>query len=107
MIKNVYSLPEEVLDVHRVQDETMQLPWVFPDKHILGERLQFEVVRNQLTRSIPRITSCVAEEIDFGFSRSWGHDPDWKPVRVWTSTLRIIAGAANGVFCGKPLCKLH
>lgn len=48
-IKVMYGLPEAVLNVHRVQDETMQLPWVFPDPHLRAERLQFNVIRNQLT----------------------------------------------------------
>ncbi|KAF1852233.1 cytochrome P450 [Cucurbitaria berberidis CBS 394.84] len=104
-IKAVYGLPEDVLGVHRVQDETMQLHWVFPDAHLLAERLQFNVIRNQLTQNIPKIIPRVAAEIDFGFSRSWGNDTGWKEVRVWTSTLRIVAGAANGVFCGPPLCR--
>lgn len=104
-IRAVYSLHESMLNVHRVQDETMQMPWVFPDRYLLDERLQFNVVRHQLTQNIPNFTTSVAAEIEFGFARSWGHDTEWRCTKVWGSALRIVAGAANGVFCGQPLCK--
>jgi hypothetical protein len=103
-IQSIYGLPEHMLDVHRVQDETMQMQWVFPDPHLLAERLQFNVVRNQLTRNIPKLIPRVAAEINWGFNRSWGQDAKWKSVTVWTSALHIVAGAANGAFCGPPLC---
>ncbi|KAL5409433.1 hypothetical protein PMIN03_005991 [Paraphaeosphaeria minitans] len=105
LIKAVYGLPERLVDVHGVQDQLMQLRWTFPDAYIRGERLQFNVVRNQLTQNIPRLTRGVAAEIRFGFLRSWGESTGWKEVRVWTSALRIVAGAANGAFCGPPLCR--
>lgn len=104
LIKPIYSLPEHVLNVHGVQDETMQVHWVFPDEYLRLERFQFNVVRNQLTQNIPALTGKVAQEIRWGFERAWGMDSEWKEVRVWPSALRIVAGAANGVFCGAPLC---
>ncbi|OAL53555.1 cytochrome P450 [Pyrenochaeta sp. DS3sAY3a] len=104
LIKPIYSLPEHILNVHGVQDETMQVHWVFPDKYLRRERFQFNVVRNQLTQNIPALTGTVAQEIRWGFERAWGMDREWKEVRVWPNALRIVAGAANGVFCGAPLC---
>ncbi|OTA76494.1 hypothetical protein M434DRAFT_38838 [Hypoxylon sp. CO27-5] len=104
-IKKIYSLPEHILEVHNVQDESMQMHWTFPDHHLHAERIHIDVVRNQLTQNIPNITSRVAAEIQFGFDRSWGQEMMWKEVKVWDSALRIIAGAANGAFCGPPLCR--
>ena len=77
---------------------------LFAHDHLLVERLQFNVIRNKLTPRIPVMTPRVAAEIKFGFSRSWVDDTEWKEVRVWTSALHIVAGAANGAFCGPPLC---
>lgn len=104
-IKKVYGLPESVLDCHKTQLESMQMRWTFPDMHLHKELLHINVVRNQLTQNIPRLTSLVAGEIIFGFDRSWGSDMEWKEVGAWNTALRIIAGAANGAFCGQPLCE--
>ncbi|KAM4066397.1 cytochrome p450 [Hirsutella rhossiliensis] len=104
-IKKVYGLSESVLDVKQVQHENMQLRWTFPDPHLHAEQLHITVVRNQLTQNIPILAPRVAAEIEFGFERSWGYDGEWNEVRTWSSALRIIAGAANGAFCGLPLCR--
>lgn len=104
-IKTIYSLPENILDVHNVQNETMQMHYTFPDRLLSEERLHIQVVRNQLTRNIPKLVSVVAEEIGWGFAHGWGTGHEWKEVKVWDSALRIVAGAGNGVFCGRPLCR--
>lgn len=103
-IKKIYNLPEDVLDAHNVQNETMQMHYTFPDRLLNEEPLHNNVIRNQLTRNIPKLTPVVAGEIEFGFERAWGTDQKWKEIRGWSSALRIMAGAANGAFCGQPLC---
>ncbi|KAI9155656.1 Cytochrome P450 monooxygenase gloP [Paramyrothecium foliicola] len=104
-IKQVYGLPESILDVHNVQNESMQMHYTFPDPLLHQDPLHINVVRNQLTRNIPNLTKKVAEEINFGFDRVWGKDSKWRDMHVWNSSLGIMAGAANGAFCGQPLCR--
>ncbi|KAI0502860.1 ent-kaurene oxidase [Xylaria bambusicola] len=104
-IAKVYSLPETILDVDDTQDQTLQIKWTVWDKVVSKERLHVHVVRNQLNRNLTNITEAIADEIDFGFNRMWGTDPDWRGVKIWDTCLRIVAGAANGAFCGQPLCR--
>jgi hypothetical protein len=104
-IKTIYSLSETVLDVHNVQNETMQMHYTFPDPLVHEDPLHIRVIRNQLTRNIPKLVPTVAEEISWGFRRGWGIDHEWKEVKVWDSALRVVAGAGNGAFCGRPLCR--
>ncbi|KAI0809679.1 ent-kaurene oxidase [Xylaria sp. FL0064] len=104
-IRKVYSLPEDILDVDETQDQTLQIKWTVWDDVVAKERLHVYVVRNQLNRNLKNITEAIADEINFGFSRMWGMDPDWKDVKIWDTCLRIVAGAANGAFCGQPLCR--
>jgi hypothetical protein len=50
----------------------------------------------------------IAEELSWGFERFWGTDTtEWKPIQIWDSALKLIAGAANGAFCGAPLCMFN
>ncbi|KAI0404297.1 ent-kaurene oxidase [Xylaria palmicola] len=104
-IRNVYSLPEDILDVEETQNQLLQVRWTMRDKIIAQERLHANVVRNQLTRNIKNITETVADEIDSGFGRTWGTAPTWREVKIWDTCLRIVAGATNGAFCGQPLCR--
>ncbi|RYP13800.1 hypothetical protein DL767_010579 [Monosporascus sp. MG133] len=104
-IKKVYSLTDSVLDVHDTQDENLQLKWTVWDKDVIQERLHVNVIHNQLNRNLVHVSGDIYHEIEFGFERMWGTGPEWKEVKVWDTALRIIAGAANGVFCGKPLCR--
>ncbi|KAK6212820.1 hypothetical protein LQW54_004909 [Pestalotiopsis sp. IQ-011] len=104
-IRKVYSLPEDVLDVDDTQDQTLQVPWTVWDRMVTKQRLHLNVVRHQLNRNLTQITEVIAAEIAFGFSRVWGDSSDWVDVKIWDTCLRIIAGAANGAFCGQPLCR--
>ncbi|KAI1822654.1 ent-kaurene oxidase [Xylaria intraflava] len=104
-IKKVYSLPEDILDVDNTQDQTLQTKWTVWDDVVAKERLHVHVVRNQLNRNLTNITEAIADEISWGFSRMWGMERDWTDVKIWDTCLRIVAGAANGAFCGQPLCR--
>lgn len=104
-LKEVYGLPEEILDVHNTQNEAILIRWTVPDEFIHSNPLHIDILRNQLTQNIPRLTTRVAGEIQHGFEREWGHSSDWKEVSVWTLTIRIISNAANGAFLGQPLCE--
>jgi hypothetical protein len=104
-IKKVYALTDTVLDVHDTQNENLQMKWTVWDKHVIEERLQVNVIHNQLNKNLAHVTTNIYEEIEFGFKRMWGTSNEWTDVHVWDTSLRIIAGAANGVFCGKPLCE--
>lgn len=103
-IKSVYALTDSILDVHKTQDENLQMKWTVWDKDVVEERLQVNVIHNQLNRNLVHVAETIYEEIEFGFNRMWGISSDWEEVKVWDTALRIIAGAANGVFCGRPLC---
>ncbi|RYP11198.1 hypothetical protein DL765_007851 [Monosporascus sp. GIB2] len=104
-IRQVYSIAEDILDVDDTQDQTLQIRWTVWDKAVLKERLHVNVIRNQLNRNLTRVTEAIADDINFGFGRMWGTGTEWRDVKVWDTCLRIIAGAANGAFCGKPLCR--
>lgn len=104
-IRQVYSLPHHVLDVYETGNRTIQVKWTIWDKEVYENSFQMNIIRNQLTRNLDVLTPVVAQELVLGFEKHWGTSAtQWKEVSVWASCLKIIAGAANSVFCGPPLC---
>ncbi|KAI1120267.1 ent-kaurene oxidase [Nemania abortiva] len=105
-IKNLYDLPESVLDIHATQNVTIQTRWTIKDQEVADNDFQISVVRHQITRNLATLTPVIATELKLGFERWWGLDTThWKEVKIWDSCLKLIAGASNGAFCGQPLCR--
>lgn len=103
-VKKVYDLPESILDAHTTQNETIQTDWTIWDKEVADNNFQVNVIRHQMTRNLKLLTAPISIEIEEALERWWGSAEEWKEVPVWDSCLKIIAGAANGAFCGAPLC---
>jgi hypothetical protein len=107
-IRHLYSLPYDLLDVHDTGNRTIQVKWTIWDKEVYENSFQMNIIRNQLTRNLDIITPTIAHELSLGFTKWWGTSTtEWTEINVWSSCLKIIAGAANSVFCGPPLCKYN
>lgn len=105
--KDIYSLPESILDVSKTADESIQAAWTVWDDLITDVPLHMHVVRNQITKNLGLLTPVIARELEEGFEREWGTSTtEWRSVHPWTTTLRVTAGAANAAFCGPPLCTI-
>ncbi|RYP70055.1 hypothetical protein DL769_005101 [Monosporascus sp. CRB-8-3] len=105
-LKQVYSLPLSSLEVYVTQHETIQSRYTISDQRIIKNTLQISVIRNQMTRNLEHLTPLIATELAEGFKQWWGNDDkEWRELRIWDSCLKLIAGAANGAFCGPPLCR--
>ncbi|CAG8958654.1 hypothetical protein HYFRA_00011495 [Hymenoscyphus fraxineus] len=101
----LWGSPESVLDMRVTAETTIQFKYTCPDEQVRETRLEIGVIRKQLTRNLSNITPRVADELERGFSRSWGLDNEWKTVNVWSSARKIIMGAANAAFAGDMLCR--
>ncbi|KAF4633233.1 hypothetical protein G7Y89_g4886 [Cudoniella acicularis] len=105
-IKKLYDLPEDVLDIHAVQNVTIQTRWTIKDQEVADNDFQINVVRNQITRNLGTLTPVIARELVLGFEQWWGVNTEqWREVKIWDSCLKLVAGASNGAFCGTPLCR--
>ncbi|KAH6664561.1 cytochrome P450 [Halenospora varia] len=104
-LKKVYGLPESILDVYWTQNDTIQTKYTIGDQDIIKNGFQMSVIRNQITRNLAHLTPVIATELKEGFNRYWGDTTEWKELRIWDSCLKLIVGAANGAFCGTPLCR--
>lgn len=105
-LKKIYNLPTSVLDVYETQHETIQSKYTISDHDVWRNSYQIDVIRHQMTRNLKTLTPPIATELALGFERQWGSDTErWKEFRIWDSSLKLIAGASNGAFCGAPLCQ--
>jgi hypothetical protein len=106
LVKPIYSLSEQVLDVLVTANESIQTKWTVWDTEVDGKPFHMDVIRNQITRNLGLLTGPIAAEIDFALKREWGTSTtEWKLIDPWPSALRIVAGAANAAFCGPLLCR--
>jgi hypothetical protein len=104
-IRQTYSLPYHLLDVHETGNRTIQVKWTIWHQEVYENPFHMNVIRNQLTRNLDIITPTIAHELSLGFDKWWGRSTnEWKDIKVWPLCLKIIAGAANSVFCGPPFC---
>ncbi|KAI1959867.1 hypothetical protein LOZ58_004232 [Ophidiomyces ophidiicola] len=104
-VKNMYTLPESVLDIRATQQETNQTRWVAWDKEPAEDKFVFDVVRLQVTRNMKLLTPRIATEIEMGFEQWWGLETEWKEVKLWDTCWMIVTGAVNSALCGAPLCR--
>ncbi|KAH8593609.1 cytochrome P450 [Bisporella sp. PMI_857] len=104
-LKEIYNLPDSVLDVYWTEMDTIQTKYTVGDQDIIRNPFHLNVVRAQIPRNIKHLTPIIAEELEWGFKRWWGNITEWNELRIWDSSLKMIAGAANSAFCGQPLCR--
>lgn len=95
---------DDRVDHRTVTSETIGAKWtlgkLFPDeKH-------FDVVRRQLTRRLPLLTSDVYRELVIAMKEQWPAKAEqWTTVKTYPTCMKIVSRAANRVFSGKELCR--
>ncbi|KAI0435912.1 cytochrome P450 [Xylaria telfairii] len=104
-IKRLYHVPENRVDMRKTANDSLQAHYTIRDQYIVENILHFDVIRNQITRNLEALTAPIATELAYGFEKVWGLEPDWKTIKLWPSCLNLIGRAANGAFCGAPLCR--
>jgi len=65
----------------------------------------FDVVRRQLTRKLPLLTTDVYNELVLSMQRNWPVGKEWQTVNTYPTCMKIVSQAANRVFSGKVLCR--
>ncbi|KAK7911789.1 ent-kaurene oxidase [Apiospora marii] len=103
-VKAIYRLPDTVLDAMTTANMTIQNEWTVWDEKIThsGGHVMVKLISNRITRNLSFLTPIIAREIENGFAREWGSSKtEWKDISLWTSSLNLIAGAANGAFFGE------
>lgn len=104
-LRNVYGKPESQIDACGAQNELVQSAYTVTDKEVYLNDFQVDVVRKQLTKNLPVLSECIAEELAVAFQQHWGNSTEWHTVPAWGSMIKVISQTANRVIVGAPLCK--
>lgn len=105
LLRKVYGASDCIIDLHNTGNQTIQTKWTIGDSQIYDEKFHMNVIRNQLTRNLDKLTPLLAHELERAFKNYWGKSDDWQEVYIWDTCLKLVAGASNSIFVGAPLCK--
>ncbi|TRX91998.1 hypothetical protein FHL15_007095 [Xylaria flabelliformis] len=104
---DVLNRPEADLLSHPIQMEVMQPGYLMgdPDELLFKNPIQFEVVRQHMTKDIGFFAASTADEIHHLFSEGFRFTSKQTTVGVWNFSLRIVGRVANRALLGLPLCR--
>lgn len=97
--------PDTVLSFIEIARETIAVKYT-GDADLDDNHYHLEIVRKQLTRKLPLLTSDVYNELVLGIEDQWAAKRGkWTTVPGFDSCMKIVSRAANRVFCGPDLCE--
>ncbi|KAI1412108.1 cytochrome P450 [Hypoxylon sp. FL1857] len=104
---DVLNRPEADLLSHPIQMEVMQPGYLMgdPDELLFKNPIQFDVVRQHMTKDIGFFAASTADEIYHLFSEEFCFTSKEITVGVWDFCLRIVGRVANKALLGLPLCR--
>lgn len=105
--KELLEKSDDEVNADVIHDEQIQRKYTQGQigLHLTAHGFHRDVVRRQLTRKLPLLTSDVYDELRVGFGTYWGRDSDsLRRINVYRTCTQIVSRAANRVFVGKQLC---
>ncbi|KAI0549856.1 cytochrome P450 [Xylaria curta] len=104
---DVLNRPEADLLSHPIQMEVMQPGYLMgdPDELLFKNPIQFDVVRQHMTKDIGFLAASTADEIHQLFSEGSCFTSKQTTAGVWNFCLRIVSRAANRTLFRLPLCR--
>lgn len=104
VVHEFLSKGDDQIDHQSLGAESLATKWTIGND-FLGEA-HFDVVRRQLTRKLPLLTSDVYSELVLSMKEQWKASADeWTSVKVYPTCMKIVSRAANRVFSGAELCE--
>ncbi|KAI1179304.1 cytochrome P450 [Nemania sp. FL0916] len=104
---DILNRPEAELLSHPVQMEVMQPGYLMgdPDELLFKNPIQFDVVRQHMTKDIGLFAAGAADEIYHLFTEGFRFTSKETTVGVWDFCLKVVGRAANRALLGLPLCR--
>jgi hypothetical protein len=103
MVSEIRSLPEEKISFKKHTYHRMLGQYTG-----IGSSDQPEAIRAikvDLTRNVAKILSDLQDEIKYALDENVGDCPDWKPVPVYLTLLKVISLVSGRAFVGLPLSR--
>lgn len=103
-LNELLSLPDDRVDPLLPNQESIATEYTVGSDVSHGPHI--DIVRRQLTRRLPLITTDVYEELVFSMKDNWKvNGQDWTTVMAYDTCQKIVSRAANRVFAGTELCR--
>lgn len=103
-LNELLSISDDKVDAYTPNAETVAQKWTTGKDIQHGAHI--DVVRRQLTRRLPLLTTDVYEELRLAIKDVWNaSEGEWTSVNAYPTCMRIVSRAANRVFAGKELCR--
>ena len=102
-LQEVMSITDDRLDPHTINNESVAQSYTI-GPHGFGPHI--DIVRRQLTRKLPTLTTDVYTELVDAMHQQWPVKPNEQiSVNAYATCMKIVSRAANRVFCGTKLCR--
>jgi len=104
---DLLNKPEADLLSHPIQMEVMQPGYLMgdPEELLFKNPIQFDVVRQHMTKDVGLFAASAAGEIQHLFSEGFSFTSEETTVNIWGFSLRIVGRVANRALIGLPLCR--
>lgn len=105
-IFEIMAMPDTRIDIETPLQDTISSDRLVGPGIGHAQSVQFGVVRRQLTRKLPSLTSDVHAELARAMKQQWPvKQEEWTAIKVQPTVVHVVCQAANRVFCGAELCK--
>lgn len=103
-LQEILAKPDDQVDPFIINGETLAQEYSLGHRFVHGPHI--EVVKRQLTRKLPTLTTDVYDELVKAMQNEWPASKDeWTTVKAYETSMKIVSRAANRVFSGTKLCR--
>jgi hypothetical protein len=98
--------PEDVLSQRKAAREFFEGDHTMfnPSRGVL-DSVRTHVIRQDLSRELPKLFPDLKEEMEYAFEQTWGtNTEEWREIALHESMKNIISRMHNRVFVGLPVC---
>jgi hypothetical protein len=103
--KSLWNKTESELIASIPQSESLGSRYTMDDPDVWKNLIQFDVVRNQLTKRVDFFVDMTQDELGAAFHDQLGDCSDWQTVSLWDLCTKVVSRAGNRAFVGLPLCR--
>ncbi|KAM3424782.1 hypothetical protein BST61_g6763 [Cercospora zeina] len=104
-IQEVMNYSDDQVDPHVLNREGIAQPYTIGYNFSDGPHI--DIVRRQLTRKLPTLTTDVYDELVQAMHDQWpATSNNFVSVKAYDTCMKIVSRAANRVFCGSTLCRI-
>ncbi|KAF5653997.1 cytochrome P450 monooxygenase [Fusarium sp. NRRL 25303] len=91
LIRWMTKQSDKILSPIPVQYEVVGAEYAFLNSSVQKDSAVYDILRVQLNRNLPRLIPRISEELTTSIDRTFGLDPEWGEVQVYTLVRKVTA----------------